>query len=260
MIQARAVSPQTVPKRVPSSSRRIVESSAAVAETPAACAASKTIAATALSAPARAAASRTVRRRRAKARSARPQDSSPSPSRRRAGHQTSRRKASAPSASASAAYWTPRAIPRPISVAVPAPPSGDQFGHRLLRRPPGLADREDEAAGDDVAVGGDDPVGGGVAAVGQAGLEVDAELRALAVGVEGVALVDPLALGVVDPDRAEVALDRLVEAEDDRARLPLAPSRRAGARSPSRVACARAALGAQQHRHGHQGGEPRAAG
>ena len=72
-----------------------------------------------------------------------------------------------------------------------------------------------------MAVGGDHPVGGGVAAVGQAGLEVDAEPRAFAVGMEGVAFVDPRAFGVVDADRAEVALDRLVEAEDDRRRLVL---------------------------------------
>ena len=44
-----------------------------------------------------------------------------------------------------------------------------------------------------MAVRGDDPVGGGVAAVGQAGLEVDAEAGAFAIGVEGVAFVDPRA-------------------------------------------------------------------
>jgi hypothetical protein len=102
--QARAVKPQTVPKRVPSSSRMIELSSAAVAETPAANAASKTIPATALIAPATAAASSTRRRRRSETR----------------GHQTNKRKARAPSATANAAYWTPRATPIPISVAAPA--------------------------------------------------------------------------------------------------------------------------------------------
>ena len=72
-----------------------------------------------------------------------------------------------------------------------------------------------------MAVGGDHPVGGGVAAVGQAGLEMDAEPRAFAVGMEGITFVHPRAVGVVDADRAEVALDRLVEAEDDRGRLVL---------------------------------------
>ena len=71
--------------------------------------------------------------------------------------------------------------------------AADQFADRLGRRRPRLADREDVAAGDDVAVGGDHPVGGGIAAVGQARLQVDAELRTFAVGVEGVALVDPFA-------------------------------------------------------------------
>ena len=108
-----------------------------------------------------------------------------------AGSQTSSRKTRPPTASAVAAYWRPRARPKAVSVTGPAAGAAGELGDRLLRGLAGLADREDEAAGDDVAVGGDDAVGGGVAAVREAGLEVNADPRPVAVRVERVAFVDP---------------------------------------------------------------------
>ena len=92
---------------------------------------------------------------------------------------------------------------------------GEQLVERLGGRGR-LADGEDEAARDRVAVGRHDPVGRGVGAVAEPGLELDRDLRALAARMERLAGLDLLALGVEDPQRAEARLDRLVEAERDR--------------------------------------------
>ena len=255
--QASAAQPQIEPNLVSSVSRRIVLFSASKPEMPAASAPSTTIPATP---PQR----RAGPRRAAPCAGASEGARRPRPLLPRAGD---RRKPRQPDRAAG--RGRPRR-PAPSPRTQRAGEAEDRLGHRaaaralgefgdgLLRRHAGLADREDEAAGDDVAVGGDHPVGGGVAAVGQAGLEVDAEPRAFAVGVEGVALVDPRAFGVEDADRAEVALDRLVEAEDHRGGLVLDDGAALGL-VPSSWAWASAAAGGQQGQASSRRSPPAAA-
>ena len=97
----------------------------------------------------------------------------------------------------------------------------DELGDGRGRRRAGRPDREDQAAGDRVAVGGDDAVRGDVGAVGQARLQADGQPRAAAAGMRRAAVVDPPGRGVEDADGAEVALDGLAEVQHHRARLRL---------------------------------------
>src|SRR6185503_16133000 len=66
-----------------------------------------------------------------------------------------------------------------------------------------------------VAVGRDHAVRGGVAALAEPLLELHPEVRTVAARVKDVARVDPLPAAVEHADRAEAALDRLAELEDD---------------------------------------------
>jgi hypothetical protein len=67
-------------------------------------------------------------------------------------------------------------------------------------------------------IGGDHAVGRRVAAVLQAVAEADGDRAALVVRMEGGAVLDLLAGGVVDAHGAELDLDRLAEPQHDLAR------------------------------------------
>ena len=99
--------------------------------------------------------------------------------------------------------------------------AGQQVRDRLRRPRARLADAEDHAARDRVAVGRDHAIGRGVRAVLQMRLQADGHLGPAPTRMDDLVVVDPPALGVEDAHGTEVALDRLAEAEDDRLRLRL---------------------------------------
>ena len=236
--QTRIRIPQTVPKRVSSTSPMIWLSSADQNETPAAVAPCSTMPAMPLSTPASTARSRAVRAPAAKRSEASRHWALPPATSASDGSQIAIRKKIVPTAIAIAAYCVPRATPNATWVTSPTLPCcGEQLRDGRARwwspsrrRTPGHR-----------TPGGCRPRSRGrwrcSCPSRRPGFSFAASSAPLAAGMEDLAGVDARARAVEHADRAEAALDRLAEAEHDLVRVAASRSR------PTAVPCSGARHG-----------------